>query len=481
MGELEEAPTRDDLKAWMWNRGDLEWKLWPQQAGIYQTIKSLPPAIQTVVVLAARQFGKSYLATLMAVEDCLRHPGYTIVIVGPTIKQTVDIVHQAMRQISLDAPPNLISRSKSETRWYIGESELVVGGFDTNTATRQRGKRALKVYVEEVVDSNPDQYIEALRSDLGPMLTHSPEPRMVYVTTPPRIPDHPFLTQTVPEAQLYGAFFKFTIKDNHQLTPAQYDACVRRSGGESTIEFRREYMCEIVRDTSLVVVPEFDISKHVTKLDWPIDCKPQVTIDWGGVRDMTVALLHTYDYLQDCDLVLGERVFPPNTQTEHIIAELRNFEGRLQIEGRYADVPGQLQVDLNGKGYEIRLPVKQDWQAGINYMNARFAMGKVRIDEKCRMLIQTCQSGVFNRTKTDFDRTLALGHCDALAALMYALRSQDRQAPWARGRGDIYDAIIPNRQRQTDEAKVAQAINPAFDAATFGVGIYKPKKFGAFR
>ena len=334
--------------------------------------------------------------------------------------------------------------------------------------------------MEEVVDSNPDQYREALRSDLGPMLTHSPEPRIIFLTTPPRIPDHPFITETIPEAKLYGAFFKFSIHDNKQLTAEQFEACIRRAGGQGSIEFRREYMCDIVRDTTIVVVPEFETAKHVQLCDMPQHCHPQLTIDWGGVRDLTVALLHTYDYMNDMDLIFDERVYPANTSTESIVKDLREFEAQTKVTARYADVPGQLQVDLNAMGYETRLPIKQDWQAGINYMNARFYQGKAKVHPKCKFLIESLQSGTFNKNKTDFERTAALGHCDGLAALMYALRSQDRSAPWDRGVLDFRQSLVPGYARPTDEFNVSRAINPAFDAVTFGAGAFKPKRFGSF-
>ncbi len=430
---MEDVPKTEDIKSFMWRRGDLSWKLWEQQTPIHKTIRSLPSHIQTAVVLCARQFGKSYLGTLMAVEDCLQYPGYAIIIVGPTIKQTVDIVHQAMKIIQIDQPPDLIRRSKSESRWYVGDSEIIVGGFDVRTASRQRGKRALKIYIEEVMDSNPDEYLEALRSDLGPMLTHSPAPMMTFLTTPPRLPDHPFITDTIPEAKLYGAFFKYTIDDNDQLSQEQYEACVRRCGGKDTIEFRREYLCEIVRDTSVVVVPSFEPKLDVVEFDLPDAGRWQLVADWGGVRDLTVALLMGYDYVSDMDLVLDERMYPPNTPTEIICKDLMVLERMApdKVFGRFADMPGQVSVDVNiTHGYEMQPVKKDDWQSAINYVNVRFAQRKCKIHPRCKFLIQSLESGTFNKQRTDFERTQSLGHCDAIAALMYGLRTQDKVNPY---------------------------------------------------
>jgi hypothetical protein len=473
----DDIPGLDDIKRFMWNRGDLSWKLWPQQVPIHDTIRNLPKHIQTAVVLCARQYGKSYLGTLMAVEDALQYPGFTIPIVGPTIKQTVDIVNQSMRLIQADAPPDLIRRSKSESRWYVGDSEIIVGGFDVRTATRQRGKRALKIYIEEVMDANPDDYLEALRSDLGPMLTHSPDPMMIFLTTPPRVPDHPFITDTIPEAKLYGAFFKHTIDENDQLSPDQYNACVRRCGGKDSIEFRREYLCEIVRDTSIVVVPSFERNLDVAEFDIPYDAKWQVVTDWGGVRDLTVALLMGYDYTSELDLVLDERMFPANTPTESIYKELLELERlhALPITGRYADVPGQVSVDLTLTHNYIMQPVKKDdWQSAINFVNVRFAQRKVKVHPRCKFLIQSLESGTFNKMRTDFERTSALGHCDAVAALMYGLRTQDKSNPF-------HD---PELQRQMSNqvswkrgdsgmVSISKSINPV-------AGKYQRKSFGRF-
>lgn len=476
-----EGATDKDLEDWSWRRGLLDWKLWPQQRQIYATIKGLSNYAGTIVVLCSRQFGKSYMGTLMAVEDCLRFPGYTVPIVGPTIKQTVDIVHQAMRIIGQDAPPGLIRRSKSETRWYVGESELVVGGFDTQTATKQRGKRALKIYVEEVVDSNPDQYREAIRSDLGPMLTHSPMPQMIFLTTPPRIPDHPFITETIPEAKLNGAYFCYSIDANKKLSSDQYEACVRRSGGRNTIEFRREYLCEIVRDSSVVIIPDFEKRRHVGRRELPSGHRYRVAIDWGGVRDLTVGLLHAYDYLSDTDIILREMVFPANTESDKIVAALREWEKEFDVEEKIADAPGQLIVDLSAKGYHVSTPVKQDWQAGINFMNVRFSTDKVLVSPDCPFLIQSIESGTFNKNKTDFERTFALGHCDAIAALMYGLRSSPRANPYATGRRSIIDQLNVMARVESDTVSVEDAFAPANRAVTFGPGSYRPKRFGSFR
>jgi len=274
----------------LWFRGNLKYKLWDQQVSIYDAIYALPKEIDEAVVLCARQFGKSHLGVLIAIEQCLRWKDKCFLILGPTLKQTREIVTPRLRHIIADAPEGLIRPSKSEGKWYIGSSELVMGGFDLNTGS-QRGKTLQGVFVEEIVDANPDQYLESLRSDVGPALTHSDGGKIIFLTTLPKIPDHPFITETMSRAQMNNAFYSFTIDDNKALSHSQYEACIRRAGGRHTDDFKREYLNEIIRDKSIVVVPDFDIDRHVADVQVPDTCNWEIYIDWGGVRDLTVPQL----------------------------------------------------------------------------------------------------------------------------------------------------------------------------------------------
>ncbi len=450
----------------------MSYKLWDQQLPIYESIRGMPAHTDPIVVLCARQYGKSVLEALMATEDCIRNPGVAVLVVGPTIDQTIAIVNQSMTVIQGDAPPGLIKRAKAESQWYIGDSELIVGGFDVRMASRKRGRRLFKIYLEELVDSHPDDYEEAIRSDLGPALTHSKDASMIYFSTLPRIPDHPFITKTIPEAKLNGAFYSYTIDDNKALSLQQYEACVKRCGGRDTIAFRREYLNEVVRDPAIVVVPSFDKLRHVLQFNAPTSTKWQVVIDWGGVRDKTAALLMTYDFLSDCDLVWDEMVFGPNTPTSEIVKALKRWDREYEVEARVADTSGQTSVDLSqDHDYVVAMPQKADWQASINQMVARFAVNKVKVHPRCTFLAISLESGVLNRNKNDFDRSEALGHCDALAALMYGLRSLDRTNPWGDRIGSRDHSFIwPKAPEQAD---IAEAVV----GKTFGGA----KKFGTFK
>lgn len=457
--------TKAELRQYLWKKGHLKWKLWKQQIPIYEGVRSLPKACETVVILCARQFGKSHLGVLLAIEDALRHPNKCILIMGPTYKQAIEIVAPRLRDIAADAPPGLIKRSKHEGKWYVGSSEIVIGGFDQNSSS-QRGKTVQNIYIEEIVDANPDKYNDSMRSDLGPALTHSDGGKMIFLTTLPKIPSHPFITETMPHARLAGAFYSYTIDQNIALSMEQYEACVRRAGGRDSVDFRREYLNELIRDEITSICPPFDRTRHVKDVVRPGEGEYSVVIDWGGVRDKTVALVVVYDFTRDKLLVLAERAFGANTPTSDIVREMRPLEAHYGVDDRIADCPGQLSIDLSRMNYAIRMPIKADWSAGMNALQVAFALDKVEIDTSCTLLIETMESGQYNRQKTDFERTQALGHCDAAAALLYAWRSCRRQNPYK----EFYQA-------NQNTFVVRSAEDPMHSVAH----ALQPRTFGSFR
>jgi hypothetical protein len=110
--------------------------------------------------------------------------------------------------------------------------------------------------------------------------------------------------------------------------------------------------------------------------------------------------------------------------TDRIVEPLKKWIKEYNLQELWADVPGQLQVDLRAMfNVGVGLPPKNDWVAGVNTMAAKFAMNKVRIDkENCPFLYRSIMGGTFNKHRTDFERSSALGHCDALAAMLYSIR-----------------------------------------------------------
>ncbi len=421
---------RNDTATQLWLRGDLSYKLWKQQRPIYETVKALPLTILTVVFLCARQFGKSVLGVILATEDCLKNPDVIVMIIAPTIKQARGIVRPRMKLVCKDMPPGMVRHVKSEDAWYFSNgAEIRLGGFNTGSMA-QRGKTIHKIYMEETADSEGDAYSDFLQSDLAPALTHSVNAQIIHLTTLPKIPDHPFVTETVPDAEMGNAFFKFTIRHNLMLTPEKYAMCVKLSGGEHTTAFKREYLCEQVRDDSIILAPEFNEAVHVRACVVPDCAKFWIGGDVGGVRDMSVFHLCSFDFKRAKVLFLDERAFMPETGSAIMVGECLAMEGKRQVS-RHVDAPGQLRVDLAAQhNYPTMLPRKDELEATVNQVRVALTNNEVEIDPKCKLLIATLRSGTFNKHRTDLNRTAALGHMDAFMSAAYAIRHANKANPY---------------------------------------------------
>lgn len=414
----------------LWHRGILTWKLWDQQKLIYSTVRSLPRNAQTVVLLCARQFGKSVLGVVFALEDCLQNPDVIVLIIGPTIKQTRGIVRPRMKLLTKGAPAGLIKQVKSDDTWYFSNgSELKLGGFETGSAA-QRGKTIYKIYMEETCDSEGDDYLDFIQSDLAPALTHSEHAQIIHLTTLPKIPDHPFVSETLPEAQLSGAFFKFTIRDNKKLSKEKYDQCVKVCGGEHTIAFRREYLCEQVRDSSIILTPEFDEALHVKQITLPTYCFFWLSGDTGIVRDLSVFHLCAYDFERAKILFLDERVFTSDVGTGDMVKSILEMEAGRNMP-RHIDTDTRLRLDLSQQyKFVSNLPRKDELEPTVNQVRVVLSKREAEFDPKCKLTIVTLRSGTFNSSKTDLARTKTLGHMDAFMSVAYSIRHANKTNPY---------------------------------------------------
>lgn len=442
----------------LWLHGILTWKLHESQLVIDEGIESLPKNVHEAVILCCRRFGKSFYGCVRSLSRGIQARDKKVLrIIGPDIKQTKMIVEynmakitEELRQLNLE---NLVKWVKSENMYLIGEhSGLFLGGFDSQ-ADSLRGGEAHEILIEESGSSDPDQYDYQMRSVIKPQLLKT-NGIMIHLTTLPPIPDHPFINETIPQAKLDNAFYSYTIYEDPLATPDIIERAKKDSGGEHTEAFRREYLNEIIRDRNIVIIPDFNERLHVKEITTPPWINYEIYTDWGGVRDFTVSLLMGYDFLRAKDLVLDEMWWPANTPTEVINRDLKRWAD-LRIKKHYVDAPGQLHVDLlYTHKLEVTAPDKGDWEANINTTANRFTVNKIEISPKCALLKQTCQSGTFNKHRTDFARSNALGHMDAVAALMYGIRHLDRTSPYPAQSTDHDFMYIPASQQQQPGANV---------------------------
>lgn len=306
-------------KAQLWRFGILRWKLHEVQKKIYDQIQSLPDDVREVLIFCARGIGKSYLAEVQAIEDCIRNPNVHVAIIGPSLKHCKDIVIPLMKLIIEDAPKGLIRQYRSTTAWHFSNgSVLSLGGFDTALESF-RGRTLFNIYMEETGFSTADQdeYNYILYSVLMSTLRSRVGGRIQHLTTPARLINHPLHIETLPKCKISNAFYKYTIEDNPMLTREQKDREIETLGGIDSITVQRELFCEIKRDDSITVVPQFDAKSHVAEY-LPAHLKYFVGGDLGYTIDRSAFVLAGYDHEIGKVVVIDEMHFPPTAHSRFI-------------------------------------------------------------------------------------------------------------------------------------------------------------------
>lgn len=414
----------DILTEALWHRGELSYKLHGKQTEIYKIMRE---SAGDTTVLAARRFGKSHLMAVFACEEAIRNPSSRIILLAPNKSQAYDIYTPIIRTISKDAPKGFVRPTKSESKWHVGESELIFAGFDT-IAESLRGGGSILVIFDEVAFVIADEYEYVTKSIIYPMLQKTigkKAGRKIWISTPAKTPDHPF-NKHWETVEKEGKLHRYTIYDNPILSAQDIQDAINEQGGADSIGFRREYLCENVRDPGGLIIPKFEM-RHILKPkeELSFHVNKWIVADGGGTRDKTVILVLGRQLQDNKIVILDEAVFEPNTDITEIGRMIKQLQTNHDVLNHHIwmDAHGQTLVDL----YKIckisaPLPPKQDKDAAISALNAAFFMDEVFVAKNCQFLTLCLRNCMFNEKRTDFLRSEVYGHADAIMAAVYGYR-----------------------------------------------------------
>jgi hypothetical protein len=315
-----------------------------------------------------------------------------------------------------------------------------MAGTDAGNCERLRGQKSNLILVDEAGSCSKLDY--NVMSILLPTTTHTGG-KLILASTPPEEPDHDFV-QFIEKADQEKCLTKKTLFDNPLLTQKQKDDIVARYfGGANNSQFRREYMCELIRDERRTILPEFDeelMKVIVREFPKPPHYTPYVSMDLG-FKDFTVVLFGYYDFKADKLIIEDEIAIRGNelklpTFTANILAKeeklwLNIFTNeQIKPEVRVSDIDylvineinrlsyGQLNFSAVKKEPGYKLPL-------INQMRVQLQQEKIIISPKCEVLIRHLKNGRWKdaSAKDDFARSPDDGHYDAIDALLYMVKS----------------------------------------------------------
>jgi len=411
----------------LWRQGNLRWKLDKNQLEIYNFVNKTEE--KTIVIGSSRRIGKSYFLLTYAIEFCLKNPNSIVKFVAPTRQMVTSYIRPLFYEITIDCPKDILPsyRTKENIYKFHNGSEIQLAGTDNGNADRIRGGNAHLCILDEVGFIDDLDYV--VNSVLLPTTTMT-KGKIIMASTPPKSMDHPFIG-FIKRAEQAGAYIRKTIFDNPRLTKEEIEAIAESVGGYDTVDFKREYLAELVVSEEDSVVPEFtrelenEIVKEVTR---PELADTYVSMDIGG-NDLTVILFGFYDFMSATIVIQDELVFNRKVLTDEIASAVQSKE--FELWGyrapllRVADNNNIILLnDLAAKhGLNFTPTMKDDKLAQLNNMRILLKRKKILISPKCKTLISHLKGATWNKQRTSYAKSPDKGHYDALDALVYLVRN----------------------------------------------------------
>jgi hypothetical protein len=409
--------SAEEARQLLWERGELSWKLRVEQKLLKRLLDDAPTDL--AVFNISRRFGKSTTCALFSVEQALKKR-QRILYCTAFRTDLENFITPIFEWVLSDCPEHLrpvFNASKKEYQFPNG-SVIRLVGLDKN-ANALRGNNIDICIIDEAAFVTKLEYI--YRSVIVPA-TMKRKFKLIFPSTPPESPEHFWAKELVEKAKEKGTYIHLTIDDISDLPASERKRLLDEVGGEQSATAQREFFGRMIVDVSRAVAPSFIASAHVRDVD-PQHVKWGLFGDTGGVRDLTVFLKAGWCHVLGKKVFRDELVFPPGTPTSEIVAAVKAKWPGLSLT---LDASGQLLIDYSAAGLPAMLPQKDEFNASLLLLNTSLHNEEVLIHPDCRLLIRTLEGGLLNRTRTDYERTEALGHCDAAAAFIYALRGIDR-------------------------------------------------------
>jgi hypothetical protein len=409
--------TPEQAKTTLIRKGVLRWKLRPEQDKMLDLLYSCGGL---AVFNVSRRLGKSTTCALFCVENAIRKK-QDIRFATAYLTDLQNFILPIFEWVLQDFPDTLRpvwNQSKKEFRFPNGSIIRLVG-LDKNVNSL-RGNAIDILVIDEAAFVNNLEYL--YRSIIVPA-TMKREFKLIFISTPPESPEHFFSRELIFKAQERGTYIELTIDAISDLPPEERKRLLDEVGGEDSATAQREFFCKIIVDVTRSIAPSFKDDLHIKEFD-PPHIQWGYFGDGGGVRDMTVFYKAGYDHTTRLTLFREEMYFPRNTETSKIIRAFKERWGDKKTI--MFDVAGQLAIDWASAGLPTVSVEKDEFDAGIRLLNNEFHLNRVVIHPDCKLLIRTLKGGLLNKQRTDFERTEALGHCDAAAAFIYGLRGVDK-------------------------------------------------------
>jgi hypothetical protein len=465
--------TVEERIAELWRRGELWWKLYPDQREVYWAIRDFlsDPAtrFEDFWVDISRQYGKTFIGLLISTEDAIRNAGWSIGYTAATRAALWQFVQPNMETLLSDCPTDLRPDWSGLTSDYVfpNGSFIHLAGVNNGHENDARGPRRHLMMNEEAGFVDRFEYLHD--SVELPMLTTTGG-RILNITTPAETAaheSHAFRER----CRVAGRYIKRTIDDNRHLSDGAKAKIIQQAGGRDSTNARRELFCEWVTDASRAIVPEYDekADAEIAAEEPPPPTFEQPIVSMDPAFEDGHAILFGYYDFRRAKLVIQAEALLHRQTTDKVAEVIRATEAKLWGEGlrtpvRWSDTDLRLIEDLS---VLHRLPfqptAKDDKEAQINALRMRVKSRGLHISPSCVALRRQLRLGIWNKQRSQFERTKEDGHFDAVDALVYMLRNAPvYENPYPAVPPGVTDATHHIRIRDREKSEAARAMEELF-------------------
>lgn len=409
---------RENLIYEAWYRGRLSYKLRPEQRRLKKLLYEAP--VDLAVFNISRRFGKTTTCVTFAIENAIRkkqHIRYATAYLTDLEGFVLPIFEQVLEDCPIELRPKYMA-SKKEWRFRNGSVVKLIG-LDKNP----NGLRGNAIDILIIDESAFVRNLKTLYMSVIVPATMKRRFKLIFPSTPPESPEHFWAKDLIPRAKAKNAYVHLTIDDISDLPKAEKDRLLWEVGGPHSTTARREFYGEIIADEERAAVTTFSQALHVQAYE-PTLVYWQAFGDAGGVQDKTVILKGAFCHKLKKIVVRSELVFEHKTPSPVIIQTIRDTFPGCPLT---LDAPGQTLIDYSSMGLQAALPQKDQFDAGLQLLNASFYKHEIIIHPDCKFLIRSLEGALLNRQRSDYERSPELGHADAVAALVYLIRCIDRR------------------------------------------------------
>ncbi len=421
---------------------------------------------ETYVLEVGRRTGKSSFDMLIGIEECIRTPRSIVGYIAPVREKLTEYIQPILFDVLMDCPEELKPEyiQKTNSLVFKNGSKIMFTGSNNKSYVTLRGFKLKLLLGDEF--AFVDNFNFALDQVLRPALFDSNGKILLSSTPSPQL-DHPF--HVLADKQKKKGLYKHgTIYD------AGYDvAAIEKLREEylSDEDFRRECLAERVADPRRAIVPEWlpEFEKAIARDEFFRYYQYVCAMDLGW-SDFTVILWLYWDFKNAHLVVEDELVMKgPAMTTDWLMSGLKSKEIDLGCEKgegwarpmtRVADVNNPLILsDISTMhGVHFYHPSKDRKEVMVNQLRMLVKKGGLRVNPRCKMLLATLKSAMWDDKREGFAESETLGHADAVDALIYGMRAinSSRNPIPMNHKLDPFTHYIPEDQVQTSEQNAFQ-------------------------